>query len=242
MDRWREEVALTAIAPFSTHEVKRVDRFDAFSGDLQIERVGHLNNGVDDELAAGRRADRFRAALTERIAPPVLDKPQFRSRAHPGPYWQDLTTDIRGRRYHRGSQVPELLRMQVGEQGSVTLPLFSKAFQEENGLLYSCNDFHKGDRTKMSNNPGESISRRTVTAAGTGLAPGLLATRGLPLSAQEVTPETAAATPVGGITPLGYVTMRMRPLDDPAFRDDINARVIEEFLPAITCGEVDYGW
>lgn len=34
MDRWREEVALTAIASFSTHEVKRVDRFDAFSGGL----------------------------------------------------------------------------------------------------------------------------------------------------------------------------------------------------------------
>ena len=77
MDRWREEVALTAIAPFSTHEVKRVDRFDAFSGDLQIERVGHLNNGVDDELAAGRRADRFRAALTARIAPPVLTNRNF---------------------------------------------------------------------------------------------------------------------------------------------------------------------
>ncbi len=93
----------------------------------------------------------------------------------------------------------------------------------------------------MSNNPGESISRRTVTAAGTGLALGLLATRRLPLSAQEATPETAAATPASGITPLGYATMRMRPLDDPAFRCDINARVIEEFLPAITCGEVDYG-
>lgn len=89
----------------------------------------------------------------------------------------------------------------------------------------------------MSNNPAESISRRTVTAAGTGLALGLLATRGLPLSAQEATPETAAATPAGGITPLGYVTMRMRPLDDPAFRDDINARVIEEFLPAIAAVE-----
>ena len=85
----------------------------------------------------------------------------------------------------------------------------------------------------MSNDLDKRISRRTVTAVGTGFAVGLLATRGMQVSASEATPEEGAATPVGGVTPLGYVTMRMRPLDDPQFRDDMNARVIEEFLPKI---------
>lgn len=85
----------------------------------------------------------------------------------------------------------------------------------------------------MSNDPDKRISRRTVTAVGTGFAVGLLATRGVHASAPEATPEAGAATPVGSIAPLGYVTMRMRPLDDPQFRDDMNARVISEFLPKI---------
>ncbi len=42
------------------------------------------------------------------------------------------------------------------------------------------------------------------------------------------------ATPTAEITPLGYVTMRMRPLEEPGDRDKTNAQVIEEFLPAIS--------
>jgi len=54
-----------------------IDGFDAFRGDLQLECVRYLNDGIDDELAAGRQADRFRAALTARIAPPVLTNRNF---------------------------------------------------------------------------------------------------------------------------------------------------------------------
>jgi len=85
----------------------------------------------------------------------------------------------------------------------------------------------------MANYFQQRISRRSVTAAGAGVAAGLLAVRGVRASAPAGTPEAGAATPVGGVSPLGYVTMRMRPLDDPAFRDDMNARVIDEFLPKI---------
>lgn len=67
----------------------------------------------------------------------------------------------------------------------------------------------------MSNDPTTRISRRTVTAVGTGFAVGLLTTRGVHASASEATPEAGAATPASGVAPLGYVTMRMRPLDDP---------------------------
>lgn len=75
----------------------------------------------------------------------------------------------------------------------------------------------------MSNDPTTRISRRTVTAVGTGFTVGLLVTRGVHASASEATP--------------GYVTMRMRPLDDPQFRGDMNARVIGEFLPKIAAVE-----
>jgi hypothetical protein len=55
--------------------------------------------------------------------------------------------------------------------------------------------------------------------------------------AQSATPSAGDATPATQITPLGYVTMRMRPLEEPGDRDNTNAQVIEEFLPAIA--EVD---
>ncbi len=63
----------------------------------------------------------------------------------------------------------------------------------------------------MSNNLNEKFSRRAVTVAGTSVAAGLLATRGRHAAAQDATPEVGVATPVGGIAPLGYVSMRMRP-------------------------------
>jgi len=85
----------------------------------------------------------------------------------------------------------------------------------------------------MSNEHLPRISRRTLTAAGTSFAAGVLVTRGLHASAHDATPEPGAATPTTEIEPLGYVTMRMRPLDDPAFRDDMNEHVIRDYLPII---------
>jgi hypothetical protein len=75
-------------------------------------------------------------------------------------------------------------------------------------------------------------TRRSLVAAGAALAGGFLVTRGS-ASAQGSTPGSAMASPVADITPLGHVVMRMRPFDDPQYRDEMNAQVIEQFLPAI---------
>ncbi len=83
----------------------------------------------------------------------------------------------------------------------------------------------------MSGDVGErKLSRRTMTATGTGFAVGMVAARGRRAGAQE-------ATSTGDATTFGYAVVRMRPLDDPAVRDQINQAVIDEFLPVIA--EVD---
>ncbi len=88
----------------------------------------------------------------------------------------------------------------------------------------------------MSINPGETLSRRTLTAAGTSVAAGLLATRGMPAAAQDASP-AAVASPVSDLTPLGFVSMRMRPYETVEIRDDVNDLVIRDFLPAIAAIE-----
>ncbi len=85
----------------------------------------------------------------------------------------------------------------------------------------------------MPNNLNETLSRRTLAATGTGLAAGVLATRGRLAMAQDATPEAGGATPAGRIEPLGYVSMRMRPYETQEIRDDVNELVIRDFLPAI---------
>ena len=72
-----------------------------------------------------------------------------------------------------------------------------------------------------------AISRRALAGAGSGFAIGVFASRGRRASAQD-------ATPVSNLTTYGYVVVRMRPLDDPALRDQINQAVIDEFFPVIS--------
>lgn len=80
----------------------------------------------------------------------------------------------------------------------------------------------------MSHDVGEkNLSRRALTAVGTGIAVGMFATRGGRVAARE-------ATPAADVTSFGYAVVRMRPLDDPAVRDQINQAVIDEFLPVIS--------
>jgi hypothetical protein len=88
----------------------------------------------------------------------------------------------------------------------------------------------------MAQHTSSTLTRRTVVGAAAGIAGGFLVTNGRTL-AQSATPVTGEATPIAQITPLGYVTMRMRPLEEPGDRDQTNAQVIDEFLPAIS--EVD---
>ncbi|MGH2548091.1 MAG: hypothetical protein ACRDHN_01795, partial [Thermomicrobiales bacterium] len=85
----------------------------------------------------------------------------------------------------------------------------------------------------MTDHSSLNVTRRSLVAAGVGIAGGFFVTRGGTGFAHDATPETGEASPVAAMTPLGYVTMRMRPLDDPQYRDDINAQVINQFLPEI---------
>src|SRR4051794_5470010 len=77
-----------------------------------------------------------------------------------------------------------------------------------------------------------TVTRRRVVGAAAGIAGGFLLTNGRTL-AQSATPSAVMVSPGAEITPLGYVTMRMRPLEEPGDRDNTNAQVIDEFLPAI---------
>jgi hypothetical protein len=83
----------------------------------------------------------------------------------------------------------------------------------------------------MTTHSSTNLSRRSIVAGGSALAGGFLVTRAS--AAHDATPVMGQASPVADITPLGYVIMRMRPLDDPQYRDDINEQVIAQFLPAI---------
>src|SRR5688500_2465372 len=88
----------------------------------------------------------------------------------------------------------------------------------------------------MTQHTSSTLTRRKVVGAAAGITGGFLVTSGRSL-AQPATPVTGEETPIAQITPLGYVTMRMRPLEEPGDRDKTNAQVIDEFLPAIS--EVD---
>jgi len=85
----------------------------------------------------------------------------------------------------------------------------------------------------MTHHTSSTLTRRKVVGAAAGIAGGFLVTNGR-TSAQSATPAAGMATPAAQITPLGYVTMRMRPLEEPGDRDNTNAQVIDEFLPAIS--------
>lgn len=85
----------------------------------------------------------------------------------------------------------------------------------------------------MTSHPSFKVTRRQVAGAAAGIAGGVLLSDHR-VAAQSASPSAGDATP---LTPLGYVTMRMRPLEEPGDRDNTNAQVIEEFLPAIA--EVD---
>jgi len=85
----------------------------------------------------------------------------------------------------------------------------------------------------MTQHTFSTLTRRRVVGAAAGIAGGFLVTNRR-ASAQSASPSAGEATQ---ITPLGYVTMRMRPLEEPGDRDNTNAQVIEDFLPAIA--EVD---
>lgn len=85
----------------------------------------------------------------------------------------------------------------------------------------------------MTDQSSSKVTRRSIVATGVGMAGGFLVTRGRSGFAHDATPEAGTSSPVAAVMPLGYVTMRMRPLDDPQYRDDINAQVINQFLPEI---------
>jgi len=85
----------------------------------------------------------------------------------------------------------------------------------------------------MTPHSSSTFTRRKAVGAAAGLAGGFLVTSGRTF-AQSGTPSSSMATPTAEIAPLGYVTMRMRPLEEPGDRDNTNAQVIEEFLPAIS--------
>jgi hypothetical protein len=85
----------------------------------------------------------------------------------------------------------------------------------------------------MTQHPSSTFTRRKVVGAAAGIAGGFLVTSSRTL-AQSATPSAGEATPAAEMTPLGYITMRMRPLEEPGDRDQTNAQVIEEFLPAIS--------
>ncbi len=85
----------------------------------------------------------------------------------------------------------------------------------------------------MTQHTSTTLTRRRVVGAAAGIAGGFLVTGGRAL-AQSATPEASRTSPEAQIAPLGYVTMRMRPLEEPGDRDNTNAQVIEEFLPAIS--------
>ncbi len=85
----------------------------------------------------------------------------------------------------------------------------------------------------MTQHTSSTFTRRTVAGAAAGIAGGFLVASSR-ISAQSATPAAGMGTPAAEITPLGYVTMRMRPLEEPGDRDNTNAQVIEEFLPAIS--------
>ena len=80
------------------------------------------------------------------------------------------------------------------------------------------------------------ISRRSLTATGAGFAIGVLARRAGAL-AHEATPEAGEATPAGGLTPLGYSSIRLRKLTAPEHRAKVNALVIEQFAPEVVAIE-----
>lgn len=77
-----------------------------------------------------------------------------------------------------------------------------------------------------------TISRRSLTATGAGFAIGVLGFRAGAF-AHEATPEVTDATPAGGLTPLGYSSIRLRKLTAPEHRAEVNALVIEQFAPEV---------
>jgi hypothetical protein len=85
----------------------------------------------------------------------------------------------------------------------------------------------------LTQHTSSNVTRRRIIGAAAGIAGGFLVTGGRAW-AQSATPAAGMASPEAQITPLGYVTMRMRPLEKPGDRDETNAQVIEEFLPAIS--------
>ena len=85
------------------------------------------------------------------------------------------------------------------------------------------------------------ISRRSLTATGAGFVIGVLAGRTRAF-AHDATPESADATPSGGLTPLGYSSIRLRKLTAPEHRAEVNALVIEQFAPEVLAIEGFQGY
>ena len=72
----------------------------------------------------------------------------------------------------------------------------------------------------------DRITRRTFTASAAGFAAGLFATSLPNVSAQD------AATPVA-VLPQGYVSTRVRTIASADARDDVNALVLDQFVPDV---------
>jgi len=70
------------------------------------------------------------------------------------------------------------------------------------------------------------ISRRTFSATATGFAAGLLAASRSSATARQ-------ATPVGGVQPLGFVSMRVRTVETAEQRDRVDELVLRDFLPDV---------
>lgn len=77
--------------------------------------------------------------------------------------------------------------------------------------------------------PSSQITRRTFAATASGFAAGVFATAILGANARVA---AGQATPIASV-PAEYVSTRLRTLSSPDFRDQVNAQVLEQFIPEI---------
>lgn len=77
------------------------------------------------------------------------------------------------------------------------------------------------------------VTRRTFTSIGAGFAAGAFASAGRGIAGQEATPATDGATPAATISPLGFVSTRVRTLDSGDARDQVNDLVLSQFVAEV---------
>ncbi len=81
--------------------------------------------------------------------------------------------------------------------------------------------------------PSSRITRRAFPAAASGTAAGVFATPLLGGAAQDASAATDSATPVAITTPVGFVSTRIRTLESPDVREQINELVLDRFITEV---------